>query len=244
VQLPGEGDPEAAKRVIQAGGQLELRLVQDPRTYSSQTEALSSTAEFCRQARSCCRKIRVDAQHRRRRRAARVGIWWNARAIVTGRDLRNATENRSTNNPTQWQVNFVLSGEAARRFGPFTDANKGRQLAIVLEHKVYSAPVINGRIDDNGMIEGNFRAGIRARACAGVASRSTAASIKYLEERTVGPSLGADSIRHGVQASVVEPVCGDALHVVLYKLSGANAVVALVLNLLSCSRHWPISERC
>ena len=135
--------------------------------------------------------------------------------MVTGRDLRSATENRNTNNPGQFEVNFSLSGDAAKRFGPFTEQNMGRQMAIVLEHRVYSAPVINGRIDDSGVIEGNFSQESAHDLALVLRAGALPASIKYLEERTVGPSLGADSIRHGVQASVLSLVGGDDFHGVL-----------------------------
>ena len=232
VQLPGEGDPEAAKRVIQAGGQLELRLVQDPRTYSSQTEALSQHGGILPPGTEL---LQEDPRGRAASTQTPSGeVWYlvDRAPTVTGRDLRNATENRSTNNPAQWQVNFVLSGEAARRFGPFTETNKGRQLAIVLEHKVYSAPVINGRIDDNGMIEGNFGQESAHELALVLRAGALPASIKYLEQRTVGPSLGADSIRHGVQASVLSLVVVMLFMLFYYRLSGANAVVALILNLI------------
>src|SRR5260370_8094188 len=74
-------------------------------------------------------------------------------------------------------------------------------MAIVLEHRVYSAPVINGRIDDSGLIEGNFSQESAHDLALVLRAGALPASIKYLDERTVGPSLGADSIRHGVQAS-------------------------------------------
>jgi len=232
VQLPGEGDPEAAKRVIQAGGQLELRLVQDPRTYSTQTEALSQHGGILPPGTEL---LQEDPRGRAASTQTPSGeVWYlvDRAPTVTGRDLRNATENRSTNNPAQWQVNFVLSGEAARRFGPFTETNKGRQLAIVLEHKVYSAPVINGRIDDNGMIEGNFGQESAHEMALVLRAGALPASIKYLEQRTVGPSLGADSIRHGVQASVLSLVVVMLFMLFYYRLSGANAVLALILNLI------------
>src|SRR5215470_12912000 len=203
VQLPGEGDPSRAKNVIQAGGQLELRLVEDPRTYSSQTEALTAHGGIL----PAGTELLPDDPRGRAGSNLPAGteVWYlvDRAPVVTGRDLRNATESRSTNNPGQWQVNFTLSTDAASRFGPFTESHRGQQLAIVLEHKVYSAPNINGRIDDNGMIEGSF--GQESAHDLAVVLRSGAlpASIKYLEERTVGPSLGADSIRHGVQASVL-----------------------------------------
>src|SRR5438128_5148554 len=232
VQLPGEGDPTRAKAVIQAGGQLELKLMEDPQTYSSQAEALSAHGGILPPGTEL---MPGRSETRSASGAPEQGeVWYvvSRAPIVTGRDLRNATESRNTNNPGQWQVNFVLSSEAARRFGPFTETNKGKQLAIVLEHRVYSAPVINGRVDDNGMIDGNF--GQKSAHDLALVLRAGAlpASIKYLEERTVGPSLGADSIRHGVQASVLSLIAVMLFMLFYYRISGANAVVALLLNLI------------
>jgi protein-export membrane protein SecD len=232
VQLPGEGDPSRAKAVIQAGGQLELRLVEDPRSYSSQSEALSAHGGILPPGTEL---MPGRSETRSASGAPEQGeVWYlvGRAPIVTGRDLRNATESRNTNNPGQWQVNFVLSSEAARRFGPFTETNKGKQLAIVLEHRVYSAPVINGRIDDNGMIEGNFGQESAHDLALVLRAGALPASIKYLEERTVGPSLGADSIRHGVQASVLSLIAVMLFMLFYYRMSGANAVVALLLNLI------------
>jgi len=152
--------------------------------------------------------------------------------VVTGRDLRSAVENRSTQMPGQWEIDFVLSGEAAHRFGPFTEQNKGRQMAIVLNKQVYSAPVINSRIEDRGLIEGNFSQASAHELALTLRAGALPASIKYLEERTVGPSLGADSIRHGVRASVLSLLVVMLFMVFYYRLSGVNAVLALILNLL------------
>ena len=232
VQLPGEGDPARAKAVIQAGGQLELRLVEDPRPYASQTEALAAHNGVLPPGTEL---LPGRNESRTSSGAPETGeVWYlvSRAPIVTGRDLKNASESRNTNNPGQWQVNFTLSSEAARRFGPFTEANKDKQLAIVLDHKVYSAPVINGRIDDNGMIEGNFGQESAHDLALVLRAGALPASIKYLEERTVGPSLGADSIRHGMQASVLSLVVVMLFMLFYYRLSGANAVVALLLNLL------------
>src|SRR5438477_2078701 len=232
VQLPGEGDPARAKGVIQAGGQLELRLVEDPRPYTSQTEALAGHNGILPPGTEV---MTGRNETRSSSGAPQSGeVWYvvSRAPIVTGRDLKNASESRNANNPGQWQVNFTLSSEAARRFGPFTEANKDKQLAIVLDHSVYSAPVINGRIDDNGMIEGNFGQESAHDLALVLRAGALPASIKYLEERTVGPSLGADSIRHGVQASVLSWIVVMLFMVVYYRLSGANAVVALLLNLV------------
>ncbi len=232
VQLPGEGDPTRAKAVIQAGGQLELKLVEDPVAYNSETEALSRHAGI----------LPPDTElvpGRSETRNATGGVdtgesWYvlSRAAVVTGRDLRSAIEGRNTTNPGQWQVNFTLSPEAARRFGPFTEQNLHRQMAIVLEHRVYSAPVINGRIEDQGMIEGNFSQESAHDLALVLRAGALPASIKYLEERTVGPSLGADSIRHGMQASVLSLVVVMLFMLVYYRLSGGNAVLALILNLV------------
>jgi preprotein translocase subunit SecD len=232
VQLPGEGDPTRAKSVIQAGGQLELRLVEDPRSYSSQSEALAAHGGILPPGTEL---VPGRSETRTPSGAPDTSEAWyvlSRAPVVTGRDLRTAVENRNTNNPGQWQVNFTLSPEAARRFGPFTQQNISRQMAIVLDHRVYSAPVINGRIDDSGMIEGSFSQDTAHDLALVLRAGALPASIKYLEERTVGPSLGADSIRHGVQASVLSLVVVMLFMLVYYRLSGGNAVLALILNLI------------
>ena len=230
VQLPGEGDPTRAKEVIQAGGQLELRLVEDPQAYPSQAAALGGHAGILPQGSEL-----LSGRNESRSASDAGGESWyivSRSPIVTGRDLRGATENRSTQNPGQWQINFSLSPDAARRFGPFTEQNIGRQMAIVLEHRVYSAPVIHGRIEDSGVIEGNFSQDSAHDLALVLRAGALPASIRYLEERTVGPSLGVDSIRHGVQASVLSLMVVMIFMLVYYRLSGANAVLALILNLV------------
>ena len=230
VQLPGEGDPSRAKAVIQAGGQLELKLVEDPTTYPSQVAALAAHGGVLPPGS----EILAGRNETRGVTPDQSEVWYvlSRSPIVTGRDLRSATENRSTQNPGQWQINFALSADAARRFGPFTEQNINRQMAIVLQHRVYSAPVIHGRIDDTGVIEGNFSQDSAHDLALVLRAGALPASIRYLEERTVGPSLGADSIRHGVQASVLSLIVVMLFMLVYYRLSGANAVVALILNLV------------
>jgi preprotein translocase subunit SecD len=229
VELPGEGDPNRAKSVIQAGGQLELHLVLDATPYQSEAAALAAHGGV----------LPPNAQIVQGKSSATAGqtaveSWYviDRVPVVTGRDLRSATAVRSTKNIGFYDVDFTLSTEAGRRFGPFTEQNIGKQLGIVLEHKLQTAPVINGRIDDTGVIEGQF--GEQEANDLGLVLRSGAlpASIKYLEERTVGPSLGADSIRHGVQASIISLIVVMVFMVFYYRLSGINAVVALILNLV------------
>jgi preprotein translocase subunit SecD len=230
VELPGEGDPNRAKSVIQAGGQLELHLVLDPQSYPSEAGALASHGGILPpNAQLVQGKSSISTSSQ-----PAVDSWYliDRVPVVTGRDLRSATAVRSTKNIGYYDVDFTLSTEAGRRFGPFTEQNIGKQLGVVLEHRMQTAPVINTRIDDTGVIEGQF--GEQEANDLGLVLRSGAlpASIKYLEERTVGPSLGADSIRHGVQASIVSLLVVLIFMVVYYRLSGVNAVVALILNLI------------
>ena len=232
VQLPGEGDPTRAMSVIQAGGQLELRLIEDPVPYASQAEVLSRHGGVLPAGTEILSGRSETRNPSGGLESAESWYVLNRLVVVSGRDLRSAVENRNANNPGMWQVNFTLSPEAARRFGPFTEQNKGRQMAIVLDHRVYSAPVINSRIDDMGVIEGNFIQESAHDLALVLRAGALPASIKYLEERTVGPSLGADSIRHGVQASVLSLVVVMLFMLVYYRLSGGNAVLALILNLV------------
>jgi len=232
VQLPGEGDPSEAKRVIQAGGQLEFKLVEDPVTYTSETEALSRHGGVLPPGTEL---VPGKSATRNASGALDTGEGWyilSRSPAITGRDLRSATENRNSNNPGQWVVDFTVSPEGAHRLGPFTQQNIGRQMAVVLDHRVDSAPVINGKIEDSGMIEGNFSQESAHELALILRAGALPASIKYLEERTVGPSLGADSIRHGVQASILSLVVVMIFMLFYYRLSGANAVLALVLNLV------------
>ena len=232
VQLPGEGDPSEAKRVIQAGGQLEFKLVEDPVTYTSETEALSRHGGVLPPGTEL---VPGKSATRNASGALDTGEGWyilSRAPAITGRDLRSATENRNSNNPGQWVVDFTVSPEGAHRLGPFTQQNIGRQMAVVLDHRVDSAPVINGKIEDSGMIEGNFSQESAHELALILRAGALPASIKYLEERTVGPSLGADSIRHGVQASILSLVVVMIFMLFYYRLSGANAVLALVLNLV------------
>ncbi|MFZ0739906.1 MAG: protein translocase subunit SecD [Candidatus Acidiferrales bacterium] len=229
VQLPGEGDPTRAKAVIQAGGQLELRGVDDTNTYPSEAAALAAHGGVLPPGTELLPGKSATAPGQ-----SGPQVWYlvDRLPIVTGQDLRSATPSPSTNYPGQYQVNFVLSTAAAARFGPFTESHIGKQMAIVLDHQVQTAPVINSRIEDSGMIEGNFSQDSAKDLSLVLRAGALPASIKYLEERTVGPSLGADSIRAGVRASVGSLIVVMLFLVVYYRLSGINAVVALILNLV------------
>lgn len=229
VQLPGEGDPTRAKAVIQAGGQLELKLLADDQAYPSEAAALAAHNGVLPPDTEIAPGNPEGASSNSQ---SQVYYLVTRAPVVTGQDLRGATPQPSTDSPGQYEVDFQLSSAAAARFGPFTESNIGKRLAIVLDSKVYEAPTINGRIDDRGQITGNFSQQSAQDLSLVLRAGALPAPIRYLEESTVGPSLGADSIRAGVRASVGSLIAVMIFLVIYYRLSGVNAVVALLLNLV------------
>jgi preprotein translocase subunit SecD len=151
-------------------------------------------------------------------------------AAVNGTDLRNARPTVDENNLPA--VSFTLSSEGGRKFGNVTGDNIGRMLAIILDGRVQSSPRIDGRITTDGRITGSFTQEETQNLALILRSGSLKASLTYLEEKTIGPSLGADSIRSGVLASVAGLVMIAIFMLVYYRLSGVNAIIALVFNLV------------
>jgi preprotein translocase subunit SecD len=143
-------------------------------------------------------------------------------AAVTGRDLRTARPTLDENNRPA--VSFSLNNEGARKFGMFTQANIGKQLAIVMDNRVVSAPQIQSRIDDEGRITGTFTNQEAQDLSLVLRSGALPASLTYLEERTVGPSLGADSVRAGVTAAGGGLLLVTLFMLFYYKLAGFNAL--------------------
>src|SRR5581483_7682385 len=150
--------------------------------------------------------------------------------VVAGRDLRNARPSLDEFN--QPAVSFSLTRDAAARFGPFTEQHLGRQLAIVLDDRVMSAPVLEGRISDEGQIRGNFTSREAQDLSLMLRSGALPASLTYLEERTVGTSLGEESIRSGVSAAIGAFAFVMAFMLFFYRLAGLNAIAAVVVNLI------------
>jgi len=132
-------------------------------------------------------------------------------------------------------VGFTLNNEGAAKFGRVTQDNIGRQLAIILDGKVQSAPVIQSRITDEGRISGGaggFTTDEVQNLSLMLRSGALPASLTYLEERTVGPTLGADSVRAGVYASVAGLALVALFMLAYYKVTGINAIVSVALNLV------------
>lgn len=129
-----------------------------------------------------------------------------------------------------WETNFVLTQDAAKRFELFTGAHVGDRLAIVLDNMVLSAPTVSGKISDNGVIQNVGTQEGASDLALNLRAGSLPAGVKPIEERTVGPSLGSDSIRRGVTAGMVGLALVIASMVGYYRGAGWNAVFALLLN--------------
>jgi preprotein translocase subunit SecD len=154
----------------------------------------------------------------------------NRAPVITGRDLRNARPGRDEMG--KWETDFMLNKEGARRFGRFTEANIGNRLAIVLDNQIRSAPTIQARIEDSGRITGMGTQQDSSDLALVLRAGSLPAGVVYEEERTVGPSLGADSIREGLTAGLVGLTAVITAMLLYYHKAGVNAVLALIMNAL------------
>ena len=226
VQLPGVEDVAGAKEIIRSTGLLELKLVEDGPAISR---------ELLLQARNGIVPPDMEVVSGADESLGAIAgstVYYLVRRVapVTGRDLRNARPTIDEFN--QPAISFSFNREGARKFGNFTGSNVGRNLAIILDNRVYSAPVIQERIADEGRITGTFTSGEANDLALILRSGALPASLTYLEERTVGPTLGADSIRAGVTASVSGLIAVALFMLAYYRLSGINAIVAVGLNLL------------
>jgi len=151
-------------------------------------------------------------------------------AIISGHELRTAR--RSQDEYGMAVVNFSTQPHATDKFAEYTGAHIGTRMAIVLDDRVISAPVIQSRIPGDGRIEGNFSVEEAEDLALKLRAGALPATITYLEERTVGPSLGRDSVVRGVRAAVSGLIVVMLFMLVYYRLSGLNANVALLLNII------------
>ena len=221
IQLPGLTDVESAKKVIQTTAQLHLKLVEDQA--GSREALLSKTGGQVPEGKEV-------VQGQGDTPGQPIFYLVSRESVITGRDLKNARVSVDDNN--QPAVSFSLNTGGAVKFKQATGANVGRQLAIVLDNSVESAPVIRGQISDEGQISGRFtteEADILAKV---LRAGALPATLKPLQELTVGPSLGKDSVRAGVTASTAGMAFLAAFMLVYYRLSGVNAVVVLIANVV------------
>jgi len=150
--------------------------------------------------------------------------------VVSGNDLKTARLGQDRMGLPA--VSFTLNAQGAPKMGRATEENMGRQLAIVLDDRVFSAPVIEGQIRTDGIIRGDFTVQEAEDLALVLRSGALPASMVELEQRFVGPSLGRESINQGVVAAVVGMILVVIFMVLYYRGSGINAIVALGLNLV------------
>jgi len=229
VQLPGVDDPARVKEIIQTTAMLEIKEVKDPQPYPSPESALVSRGGVLPEGTVILKSVDRDRSGTETERAEQWYIVLRT-PVITGRDLRSARIGQDEN--AQPEVDFTIKTDGAQRFGRYTESNVGNSMAVVLDNKIYTVAVIQSRITDSGRITGRFTRE-RARDLALVLKAGALpASITYLEERTVGASLGADSVRRGLLSGVIGLTAVAGFMLFYYRGSGVNAVLALVLNLV------------
>jgi len=222
VQLPGVTDVEAAKRVVQRTAQLALKLVEDQ---APTQEALLQAFQGKVPDHLEVAKGQGDTP------GQPVFYLVRREAIITGRDLKSARVgiDPQTNAP---DVNFTLNPAGADKFKRATGANIGRRLAIILDGEVFSAPTVHGQISNEGVIQGRFSTQEAEELAKVLRAGALPATLRPLQELTVGASLGRDSIRSGLMASAAGMAFITIFMLVYYRFSGLNAVVALLANLI------------
>src|SRR5713226_4604849 len=226
VQLPGVDDPGRVKDIMQSTAMLEIKQVLGG-PYSSEQAALQDKGGV----------LPPDAilmpGHGASGASPGEQSWYLVSRIsaVRGKDLRDAQP--STDQNGQPNVRFQLTGEGGQRFYSFTSAHVGESLGVVLDGKVQEVANIKEAIRDTGEISGGSMSQQQAKDLSmTLRSGALPAGIKYLEERAVGPSLGSDSIRHGVNAAIIGMLAVLIFMLVYYRGAGINADIALILNLI------------
>lgn len=220
VQLPGVDDPGRVKEIIGTAAVLEITEVKDG-PFASEDEARAKHGGVLPINTKLVKMLP---------RGSEGEMWYlvSRTPVITGRDLRNARA--GTDEFRKWETNFSLSQDGGRKFERFTEANIGNRLAVILDNRIRSVATIESRISDQGRIN-NIGSEQEASDLALVLrSGSLPAGIVYLEERSVGASLGSDSIREGVIAGLSGLAAVVIVMLAYYKRSGINAVLALVLN--------------
>jgi preprotein translocase subunit SecD len=226
VQLPGVDDPARVKEIMQSTAMLEIRqAIGGP--YGSEQEAMQANGGLLPANALLMKGRNIGA----RGQDTTDAYWVISRApAVSGGDLRTADAGRDENGRPD--VKFTLTGEGGRRFAAFTGSHVGERLAVVLDNKVMEVATIQEQIHDEGRITGSFTEQQTQDLSLTLRSGALPAGIKYLEERTVGPSLGADSIRAGVRAAMFGMIAVMVFMLFYYRFAGINADLGLFLNLV------------
>jgi preprotein translocase subunit SecD len=224
VELPGVTDVGSAKEVIKSTAFLSLHIVEGGPA-ADQATLLAATGGKLGDDMQIVPGDAADL-------GATTGQSFyllRKTPVITGRDLQNARTGLDQYNKPN--IRFSLKSAGAQKFGEATGNNIGRNLAIVLDGRVVSAPRIDGRISNDGEISGRFSQEDADKLSLTLRSGALPASMTYEAENSVGPSLGADSIRAGVIASITGLGLVTVFMLLYYRLSGINAFVSVILNL-------------
>ncbi|MDQ7008147.1 MAG: protein translocase subunit SecD [Acidobacteriota bacterium] len=235
VELPGVEDPSRVKRIIQAQAKLELRLAYYAPDGSGPFRGSSEEDVIRQLGGSLPPGVEVLPLERKNPETGekQIAEFWAVEktAAVTGADLQNA-QARKDQQWGRWEVDFQLRVRAADRFAKFTRANIQRYMPVILDRKIATAPVIESEIGSSGRITGDYTFEEAEDLALVLRAGALPARMITIEERTVGPSLGWDSIQAGIRAAGIGFVLVMLFMLLYYKLSGLNAVIALLLNLL------------
>jgi len=223
VQLPGVTDVNRAKEIIQSTGLLEFKIIE--KGPSSMRDALLING-----AVPDAVELLLGSSPPSDGPSATAFYLVRKVPVVTGSDIRSARASVDENN--QPAVAFTIRSDGARRFAKATQEHLGDTMAIVLDKEVRSIARIEGRIADHGIIHGSFSPVEVQNLSLILRSGALSAPMDYMAERTIGPSLGADSVRSGVAASIAGLALVTSFLLVYYRFSGVNAVVTLVFNLI------------
>jgi preprotein translocase subunit SecD len=226
VELPGISDIDRVRSIITSQARLEIHAVVGG-PYPDEQAALSSVGgaippdqEMVHGSGSMATGSDADSVYVLQRVA-----------IVAGTDFRSADPGTDSNTG-QRTVHFTLTNEAGDKFWEYTSANVGHSMAVVLGGRVKEVANIESAIRDSGEIRGSFSTDEVTILSKMLRTGALPASINYLEDRTVGASLGADSIKQGVTAAVVGVLLVMVFMLIYYHGSGINADLALFLNLV------------
>ena len=228
VELPGVEDLDRIKDIIQSTSRLEVHEVAgNPDGYASEQEATASLGGVIPPDQYL---VHGDPQGVSSDGGDHVFLLKRV-SIVGGRDFRDASA-IGPNDSGRQGVNFVLTNAGGQRFYDYTSTHVGSYMAIVLGDRVKNVAVINSAIRDNGQIEGQFSKEQIDALSLTLRTGALPASIIPIEQRTVGASLGADSIRQGVIAAVAGTLAVMFFMLLYYRGAGINADLALFLNLV------------
>jgi preprotein translocase subunit SecD len=220
VQLPGVDDPARVKEIIGTAAVLGIYEVKDG-PFPTQEAGLAKHGGV----RPINTKFVKEVP-----RGDSPGQWYllASTPVVTGNQLRNARSGQDEFR--KWETSFTLSPDGGKRFGRYTEANIGNRLAVVLDNQVINAATIQNKIDEQGRITNLSSEQEASNLAQFLKSGSLPAGIIYRSESSVGPSLGADSIRAGLVAGMAGLAAVVIIMLAYYKRSGVNAVLALALN--------------